>query len=73
MPGVAEMAKKGRPKKKAPVEVRTIALRCTVAWAEWVEALAKHDRLTVAQEIDRALAEHAKAIGFTEAPPERLP
>jgi uncharacterized protein (DUF1778 family) len=66
-----------RPKAKkqspASLEIRTIGLRTTKGWAEWLERAAKHSRITIASFLDRAAAEHARATGFTEPPPERLP
>jgi hypothetical protein len=53
--------------------IRTIALRTTNAWAEWLERAAKQSRTTVASFLDRAAAEHARTNGFSEPPPDRLP
>lgn len=73
MAGGATVAKqKGRPKRRK-VDARTVAFRCTVEWFAWLEGAAKHNRMTVATFLDRAAAEHAKATGFLEPPPERLP
>lgn len=66
---------KSRARKRKPedLEIRTIGLRVTRGWADWLERAAKHDRVTVATFLDKAAADRARAIGFDEAPPERLP
>jgi hypothetical protein len=51
----------------------TKAIRMSDGYAEWIERAAKADRTTVAGFLDRAAADRAKAIGFDEAPPERIP
>jgi uncharacterized protein (DUF1778 family) len=64
-----------RPKKgsETDLEIRTIGVRATKGWADWLERAAKHNRITVASFLDRAAAEHAKETGFDELPPPRLP
>lgn len=64
----------GRPKKtpKKPVKTRTIGLRTSEEWAEWLERFAKANRTDVAKLIDISLAELAKAQTF-EPPPDRVP
>lgn len=49
------------------------AIRMSEAYAQWLERAAKHDRATVAAFLDRAAMDRAKALGFTEPPPERIP
>ena len=69
------MAKpKGRPKKKIDPSAppKTIGVRATQEWSEWVEGLARHYRTNVAGVIDRALAEWAESEGYPDRPPERL-
>lgn len=61
------------PKGKEPAPLRTFGFKATVAWGEWLERFAKHQRLDVAKLIDRALASYAEAEGFDEAPPDRIP
>jgi hypothetical protein len=65
----------GRPKKQAKPEpkARTIGVRSSAEYAEWVERAAKHCRTDVAKLIDAALAEYARARGFDELPPDRVP
>jgi hypothetical protein len=75
----------GRPKKGAKPEkpskgkeregpgFKTIGIRVTDAYADWIGRAAKHDRATIAGFVDRAVADRARAIGFNEPPPERLP
>ena len=52
---------------------RTIGIRVSIEYAAWLERVGKHDRATIAGFLDRAAADRAKAIGFDEAPPERIP
>lgn len=54
--------------KRKPI---VIQLRGTPEYKAWAERLAEHDRTTVADSTDRALALYAKHIGFTEPPPRR--
>ena len=42
-------------------------------WGSWVERAAAHSRMSVSAYIDFALAKTAKAEGFAEKPPQRLP
>lgn len=65
------MAKK-KPSRKA-VEFRTVGMRATVGWAEWLERAAKFCRTDVAKLIDASVADYVKERGFSEAPPERIP
>jgi uncharacterized protein (DUF1778 family) len=67
------MAKRKAKTNPDDLEIRTIGVRTTKAWADWLERAARHSRMTVATFLDRAAAEHAKETGFDEAPPERLP
>lgn len=74
----ALMAKKaaGRSPKNKEREgpgFRTIGIRVSVEYAEWLSKVSKHDRVTIAAFLDRAAADRAQAIGFTESPPERIP
>jgi hypothetical protein len=64
--GVATM-----PKKSAKKSGRTIAVRGSDTWIEWVEALAEFDRRDVAKLIDAALVEYAKGVNFPKKPPAR--
>lgn len=65
----------GRPKKQAKPEpkAKTIGVRASVEYAEWVERAAKHCRTDVAKLIDAALAEYVRNRGFEESPPDRVP
>lgn len=67
----------GRPKKTEkptePLKPKTVAIRATGEWAAWLERYAKHCRMDVAKTIDHSLAKAAKADGFNEPPPERIP
>ena len=64
-----------RPKKiRSEGEVappKTLAFRTSDEFAEWVEALAKHNRSTVATLIEQSLVKFAKDAGFTKQPPLR--
>jgi hypothetical protein len=63
------------PKNKERTEpgFRTVGIRVSNAYADWLERVAKQDRATIAGFLDRAAADRAKAIGFDEVPPERIP
>jgi hypothetical protein len=65
----------GRPKKGSrtgqPPQPKTIGLRVSGEYGEWLERLAKRHRTTVAGIIDRAVAEWAESQGYEEAPPTR--
>lgn len=65
----------GRPKKQTkPGQLtKTVGVRATSEWAEWLERLAKHCRTDIAKLIDASVAEYGKAHGFDEPPPERIP
>lgn len=74
------MAKKKSPEQSAKNKeradltgYRTIGVRVSVAYAEWLEKAARHDRATIASFLDRAAADRAKVIGFDEPAPERIP
>jgi hypothetical protein len=65
---------KGKPKSKARQGpgFRTLGIRVSDAYAAWLGRAAKRDRVTIAAFLDRAAADRARAIGFDEAPPERI-
>lgn len=52
---------------------RSIGVRVSQEYADWLEEAAKLDRTTVAGFLDRAAADRAKSIGFDKLPPERIP
>jgi hypothetical protein len=52
---------------------RTIGIRVSDAYAEWLAEAAKYDRVTIAAFLDRAATDRARVIGFTQAPPARIP
>ncbi len=62
--------KKGAKGAKGP---KTLGVRTSAEWAEWIEKGAKFCRTDVAKLIDVAVADYLKARGFTEPPPERIP
>jgi hypothetical protein len=53
--------------------LRTVGVRATAEWADWLERLAKHNRTDIAKVLDAAATHYAKATGFNEPPPERVP
>jgi hypothetical protein len=70
--GVTVVGKK-RPSKGKPVSPETTkAFRMSMLYAEWIEKFANSERISVASLLDRALAEHAKTLGF-KPPPDRIP
>jgi hypothetical protein len=62
--------KKPRPEESGPRQT-ILNIKGRLAWKEWLERLAKHNRETTSAAVDHALAMYAKATGFTEPPPER--
>ena len=69
--GQAKGQAKAMPAKDPALTVRTLGFRVTGAYAAWLMRAAKHDRMTIATFIDKAVADRAAAIGFEEPPPER--
>jgi hypothetical protein len=72
--GAIDMAgPKQRTKAKAPKPPKTVGVRTTAEWAEWIERAAKHCRTDVAKLIDASVVDYVKARGFDETPPVRIP
>jgi hypothetical protein len=76
-PGVATMA---RPKKRKEAPPKAagqgprqviLSVRGSAEWRDWLNRLAKHNRVKSADAIDHALVMWARATGFLEPPPER--
>lgn len=64
----------GRPKKAASKsKPKTIGLRVSGEYGDWLDRLARRYRTTVAGVIDRAVVEWAASQGYEETPPERMP
>jgi hypothetical protein len=66
----------GRPKKSIGKKVagpKTVGVRASAEWAEWLERAAKHCRTDVAKLIDNSVVDYVKARGFDEPPPDRVP
>jgi hypothetical protein len=66
----------GRPKRLAgikPTGPKTIGVRSTPEWADWIDRAAKYCRTDIAKLVDASVAEYVKGRGFTEPPPERIP
>jgi hypothetical protein len=63
----------GGQRKRPDADPRKIvlAVRGRQAWKDWIDRLAAHDRSSINELIDRALARYAREIGFKEVPPER--
>ena len=74
---VNEVPEMGR-KKKQPAEdggapvFRTVQVRGSVEWVEWLEEYARYLRSDVSKVIDLALISDARVRGFPKPPPERL-
>ena len=67
------MAKKKpgpKPQEEGPRST-VLNIKGRVAWKDWLERLAKHNRETTSAAVDHALAVYAKQTGFAEPPPER--
>jgi hypothetical protein len=62
-----------RRRKRQDPEPRPIVLmiRGRQGWKEWVRRVAEHDRASLNDLVDRAIARYAREIGFGETPPER--
>jgi hypothetical protein len=69
----SRMAKK-KPKgagEWGPRKPFALQVRGDSAWKSWVERLAKHDRASVSDLVDRALASYARSVYFTDPAPPR--
>lgn len=63
---------KGRPAAgKSGPKPMAIAIKGEVAWRDWVERLAEHNRTDVAKLVDAALVLYARETGFGEPAPKR--
>jgi hypothetical protein len=72
MSGVIMAKKRGQAKPSAgSTRATTVAVRATTEWKEWLDRLAEHERLTVADVIDQALVKYARDKGFPEIAPKR--
>lgn len=64
--------RRGRPKSAAEgPKGNVLSIRGSGEWRDWVGRLADHNRLKVADVIDRALLAYAKQEGFNEPAPRR--
>ena len=61
------------PKKASAKPPKTVGVRTTAEWAEWLERGARHCRTDIAKLIDAAVVDYVKARGFDETPPVRIP
>jgi RecA-family ATPase len=66
-----EMPKKPGDVSGQPPRKSAVSIKARPEWKEWLERVAKHCRDPVAQVIDKAVAEYAKANGFEDPPPPR--
>lgn len=48
-----------------------LQMRGTPEFKEWLEHLAAHDRVSLADLAERAIVRYAKHVEFTEPPPDR--
>ena len=64
---------KGRKAAKVEPDIKTIGVRASREWAEWLEEVARHYRTNVSGVIDRAMAEWTQTQGYPKKPPERTP
>jgi hypothetical protein len=65
----------GRPKRKLPKPApayRTIGIRATVEWCEWLDKVAQHCRTDVSKLVDQAVLDYARAHEFNDPPPSRI-
>jgi hypothetical protein len=69
--GVNMSPKPKRPESKQP-EMKTVGVRSTRAWADWLERGAKFCRTDTAKLLDSAAVDYLKARGFDEPAPPRL-
>jgi hypothetical protein len=68
------MAKAKRPtKRESEPAPKTVGIRVSAEYADWLEELARHYRTTIAGVIDRALAEWTETQGYPKRPPVRTP
>jgi uncharacterized protein (DUF1778 family) len=65
--------KKAAAKGKVESGTKPVTFRATPEYADWLIRAAKADRASVATFLDRAATDRAKAIGFDEPAPERVP
>ena len=73
IPGPSDVPKRrGRPKGPgAGPKGNVLSIRGSEDWRAWVGRLADHNRLKVADVIDRALIVYARQEGFNEPAPRR--
>ena len=69
----ATMAKKKPGPKPSGGAGRTVLtnIRSTPEWRAWLDELSKFDRSTIADVIDHALVDYARAKGFPKPAPQR--
>lgn len=71
MAGLPLMAKKKPTPDKWPSKPVVLQMRGSAEYKAWLDKLAEFDRSTIADLTDRALAKHAREIGFPDPPPRR--
>ena len=64
--------KVARPKKNESKGAKTIGFRVSGEYNAWIDGFAEHERLKIADLIDRALVEWAKAKNYGPKPPRRV-
>jgi hypothetical protein len=65
-------ARSPKNKERPDPGFRTIGIRASAAYADWLTRAADYDRVTIAAFLDKAAADRASQIGFTEPPPRRI-
>jgi hypothetical protein len=75
MTGVLMAKPKAAPARKdvGPKPTKTVSVRATLEWAEWLEEGARFCRTDLAKLLDVAAVDYLKAKGFTKPAPERMP
>jgi hypothetical protein len=68
----AESARSPLNKERKGPGFRTIGIRVSDTYAEWLNEAAAHERITVAAFLDRAATIYAKQVGFDKEPPRRI-
>lgn len=69
-PGKRPARRRAQPDAEPPK--KTVGIRSTLEWADWLERAADFCRTDVAKLVDASLVEYLKARGFDEPPPPRL-
>jgi hypothetical protein len=63
--------KKPKPAEVSPPGDTAMSIKMTVAFRDWLNELAEHDRSTSVQVMEKGAVLYAKQIGFTKPAPKR--